>query len=88
MLIVSACLANVRCRYDGTAKPCAAVIRLVGAQAAILKARSPSCGAGKIYDGSFSGTLIQGQGVFAALCQKSGLQVTTEEEVSGVSSSL
>jgi uncharacterized protein YbbK (DUF523 family) len=36
-----------------------------GATTAILKARSPSCGAGEVYDGSFSGILVDGDGVTA-----------------------
>ena len=48
---------------------------------AILKAKSPSCGCGKIYDGSFSRSLIPGDGVTAALLKKNGLRVLTEEEL-------
>jgi uncharacterized protein YbbK (DUF523 family) len=48
---------------------------------AILKARSPSCGSKKIYDGSFSGNLKQGQGVTAALLEKAGIQVVNEHEI-------
>lgn len=137
MIIVSACLADVHCRYDGGAKACQAVIRLVaqgqavplcpeqlgglptprlpaeqiagkvirndgidvtdafnrgaqealkiaklvGAKTAILKARSPSCGSGKIYDGSFSGRLVDGNGIFAELCKLAGMEVITEEEI-------
>jgi uncharacterized protein YbbK (DUF523 family) len=137
MIIVSACLAEVHCRYDGESKPCKMVIRLVaegkaipvcpeqlgglptprlpaelvgdkvirkdgldvttefmrgarealkiarlvGAKAAILKARSPSCGCGKIYDGSFTGRLVEGVGIFTGLCIKEGIEVKTEEEI-------
>ena len=48
---------------------------------AILKARSPSCGKGSIYDGSFSGTLVSGDGVFAALLRERGVIVLTEDEI-------
>ena len=41
----------------------------------ILKSRSPSCGVNSIYDGSFSGKLISGRGVFADLLQKNGIKV-------------
>jgi uncharacterized protein YbbK (DUF523 family) len=137
MIIVSACLAGVACRYNGIAKPNEAVIRLVaegkavpvcpeqlgglstprlpaeiienrvlrrdgrdvtgefkrgaqealkvarlvGAKSAILKSKSPSCGAGKIYDGSFSGKLVDGDGVFAGLCKEEEIEVKTEEEL-------
>jgi len=47
---------------------------------AILKARSPSCGAGQIYDGSFSGQLMEGDGVTAALLKQEGIIVKSEEE--------
>lgn len=137
MIIVSACLAGVHCRYDGGEKPNEQVIRLVaegkaiplcpeqlgglttprspceaignkviskneidvteafhhgaqealkiarlvGAKTAILKARSPSCGSGFIYDGTFTGKLIPGDGVFAALCKLNGIEVKTEENL-------
>ncbi len=48
---------------------------------AILQARSPSCGSKHIYDGTFSGKLIEGQGVFAkALCDL-GVKVIDSEEL-------
>jgi uncharacterized protein YbbK (DUF523 family) len=137
MIIVSACLADIHCRYDGAGKPCEEVIRLVaegkaipvcpeqlgglstprasaeiignkvirkdgvdvtvefargarealqiarlvGAKSAILKARSPSCGCGKIYDGSFTGKLVDGNGVFAEMCRQAGMEVKSEEEI-------
>lgn len=46
-----------------------------GATSVIFKSRSPSCGCGKIYDGSFSGTLITGDGVTAALLKRHGIKV-------------
>lgn len=48
---------------------------------AILKARSPSCGCGMIYDGSFSNRLIDGDGVTAALLKQHGVQAITEFEI-------
>ena len=47
-------------------------------EGAILKARSPSCGSGVIYDGTFSGVKIPGDGVFAALLKERGIEVMTE----------
>ena len=52
-----------------------------GIEYAILKARSPSCGNKAIYDGSFSGTIIEGQGVTAALLGQSGIQVLNEDDI-------
>lgn len=131
MMIVSACLAGLPCRYDGRSKPCPEVMELVrsgkaiplcpeqlgglttprppceirdgravdstgtdrteayqrGAQAvlaaaqaygatqALLQNRSPSCGTGWIYDGTFSKTLVQGDGITARLLAENGIQV-------------
>jgi len=47
---------------------------------AILKARSPSCGKDCVYDGSFSGALVHGDGVFAAMLKERGIPVFTETE--------
>ena len=137
MIIVSACLAGYRCRYDGKTAPNEEIVALVkrgeaipvcpemlgglpcprvpsersadGARVlakdgkdvteafergaaetlrlarlyecgrAILKARSPSCGCGKVYDGSFSGTLRDGNGVTAELLLRSGVAVEVKD---------
>lgn len=49
-------------------------------EGAILKANSPSCGCGKIYDGTFSGTLTDGNGVFTELLINEGIPVITEKD--------
>ncbi len=54
--------------------------RLCGCEAAVLKRRSPSCGKGQIYDGSFTGKLVEGDGVFAALLKTHGVPVYGEDE--------
>ena len=135
MIIVSACLAGIPCRYDGGRKTDPAILELVrsgqaiplcpeqlgglttprvpaeirdgrvftrdgrdvteefhrgaaivldmaleyGCGEAILKARSPSCGKGEIYDGTFSGRLVPGDGVTAAILSENGIAVRTEE---------
>lgn len=48
---------------------------------AILKSRSPSCGVGQIYDGTFTSRLIPGDGVTAALLKRNGIEVKTEEDI-------
>ena len=48
---------------------------------ALLKERSPSCGSGVIYDGSFSGRIIPGEGVAAELLKQNGLAVFSETGV-------
>lgn len=55
--------------------------RILGCKTAILKARSPSCGHGRIYDGSFTGALIPGSGITAELLAKNGIRVYTEDEL-------
>lgn len=137
MIIVSACLAGVACRYNGqafpvpkvielvekgealpvcpeilgklpTPRPCterrgdkiitsdgqdvteeyytgatiaAKIAELVDCRIAILKARSPSCGKGIIYDGNFSGQLVPGDGVFCAMLRAKNITVIHEDEV-------
>ncbi|MCX7709892.1 MAG: DUF523 domain-containing protein [Clostridia bacterium] len=147
MIVVSACLAGVKCRYDGKSTPNSEVQRLIeegkavtvcpevlggcctprpateiaggtgadvldgkrrvinnigedvteqfvkgaeevlkiaetsGAKKAILKARSPSCGCGIIYDGTFTGKKIKGNGVTAELLLRNGIEVLTEEDL-------
>lgn len=133
MYIVSACLAGVKCRYDGKSNENKYVLELVskgkalpvcpeqlgglptprmpaeilnnrvitsdnkditglfekGAKQAfrlcilancdraILKSRSPSCGFGRIYDGSFSGILVPGNGIFAEMLNDNGIKIQT-----------
>lgn len=47
---------------------------------AILKANSPSCGCGRIYDGTFTGELKDGDGLTAALFRRSGIELMTEKD--------
>jgi uncharacterized protein YbbK (DUF523 family) len=46
-----------------------------------LKDDSPSCGCRRIYDGTFSGRMMSGQGVTAALLQRNGITVLSEEDL-------
>lgn len=48
---------------------------------AILQSRSPTCGVNQVYDGSFSGRLISGSGVFAQALREAGLPVIDAEEI-------
>lgn len=57
------------------------IAKQIGAKSAILKAKSPSCGCGKIYDGSFTKTKIDGNGVTAELLIRNGIKVYTEEDI-------
>lgn len=53
--------------------------RLYGIRKAILKARSPSCGVGVIYDGTFSGMLREGNGLCAQLLMENGIEVACRD---------
>ncbi len=135
MIIVSACLAGVQCRYNGSSYAVPSIMEMViqgkaipicpeilaglptprppvelykgkiitltgddqtdryraGAQMgleiavasrcqkAILKSKSPTCGTGRIYDGTFSGNLISGDGIFTKMLKEKGIEVCTED---------
>ena len=51
------------------------------AKFAILKSKSPACGAGRIYNGSFSKKLKRGDGVATALLKENGIKVFTEKQI-------
>lgn len=140
-IAVSACLLGEECRYDGQARPCAAVVglqethemvpvcpevlgglsvprtpceivtaeralRVVDAEGtdvtdaflvgagktveyvqerrctlAVLKAKSPTCGNGLVYDGTFTGTLVPGYGVTARALREAGVRVVDEVQL-------
>lgn len=63
------------------AKEALSLQSLFGCGKALLKERSPSCGAGWIYDGTFSGALTKGSGVLAEALQKRGVRVYGESEI-------
>lgn len=78
-----------------TGKDCSAAYRLgaervlalakqQGCSLALLKARSPSCGAGQIYDGSFTKTLVPGNGITADLLLKNGITVFNETQLAAL----
>lgn len=55
--------------------------KIYNVKEAILKQKSPSCGCGKIYNGTFRKKLIKGDGVTTALLKKSGISVISEEDL-------
>jgi uncharacterized protein YbbK (DUF523 family) len=57
------------------------IIKLFHIEEFIGKSRSPSCGCGQIYDGTFSRQLIDGDGVTTALLKRNGVRVITEEDL-------
>ena len=53
----------------------------MGIEIALLKEKSPACGNKQIYDGTFSGTLVDGEGVLAELLRKNGIKVYGESQI-------
>ena len=72
---------DVTTAYTRGAEEALRLARLFGCRKALLKERSPSCGSGTVYDGTFSGTLTAGDGVTAALLKEHGIQVYGESQV-------
>ena len=72
---------DVTAEYRKGAEAALYLAQLNRADFAILKAKSPSCGKGLIYDGTFSGSKVPGNGVTAALLLENGIPVYTEEEL-------
>jgi uncharacterized protein YbbK (DUF523 family) len=62
------------------AEETARLAALFSCRIAVLKANSPSCGSGQIYDGCFRGRLVPGDGLTAALLKKDGLTVLSEKD--------
>jgi len=60
---------------------CSRLAREAGVRVAILKERSPSCGCGQVYDGSFSGKLVAGDGVFTRELKAMGIECIPDESV-------
>ncbi|MFA5524185.1 MAG: DUF523 domain-containing protein [Tissierellales bacterium] len=71
---------NVTKEFVKGAEETLKIAKLTGAKVAILKARSPSCGKGRIYDGQFKNILIVGNGITTELLEKNGIKVYTEED--------
>ena len=72
---------DVTKNFDRGAKQVLSLAKLFGIREAILKQRSPSCGCGQIYDGTFSGKIINGDGVTAALLKRNKIKVSSEEDL-------
>lgn len=75
---------DVTAYYQKGADEALKLARLYHCEYAVLKERSPSCGKGYIYDGSFTGTIIPGDGVTAALLTEHGIKVIGESQINQV----
>ena len=79
--VVSRSGADVTAQFRRGAEQALHLARLYGCKAAVLKERSPSCGSGEVYDGTFSGRLTPGDGVTAALLKANGIAVYGESDL-------
>ena len=73
--------ADVTAEFERGAQEALELAELFGARFALLKERSPSCGSGEIYDGSFGGVRVNGDGVAAALLKAHGVEVYGESRL-------
>lgn len=72
---------DVTKEYQKGAEEVLNLVKKFNIKTAILKSKSPSCGKGKIYDGSFSNTLIYGNGITTELLEKNGIKVISSDEL-------
>lgn len=72
---------DVTKEYQKGAEEALKIAKQFNIKKAILKSKSPSCGKGKIYDGTFSNTLIGGNGITTELLQKNGIEVISSDEL-------
>lgn len=80
-IVVTKTAKDVSENFKFGAEICLKIAKLNGCKKAILKARSPSCGSGQIYDGSFTKKLIFGDGVAAKMLKENGILVFSEDEI-------
>ena len=71
----------VDAEFRAGAEKCLAMARCFSPELIILQSRSPSCGVRQRYDGTFTGTLVDGPGVTAQLLMENGFQVVDVEDL-------
>ena len=72
---------DVTKEYTKGAEQALLLAKLFNVKKALLKAKSPSCGKGKIYDGTFSGILTEGNGVTTDILEANGITIITEQDL-------
>lgn len=72
---------DVTNNYKKGAEEALYLAKIFNVKKALLKSKSPSCGKNKIYDGSFTSTIIEGNGITTKLLIENGIEVITEEEL-------
>ena len=71
---------DVTKEYEKGALETLKIANMYNIKKAILKSKSPSCGAGEIYDGNFNGKLIDGYGITAKLLKENGIEVISSDD--------
>lgn len=72
---------DVSRQFQRGAEETARLAQFYNCKYAVLKEKSPSCGAGKIYNGTFSGTLVPGDGITVKVLKDMGIQVFGESQI-------
>lgn len=72
---------DVTLQFKKGANEVVKLAKIFNCSSALLKSKSPSCGCGKIYDGTFSGNLINGNGITAEKLLKEGIRVVNEDNI-------
>ena len=72
---------DVTAQYQKGAAETLMLAQLFGCQKALMKEKSPSCGFGQIYDGTFTGTLVPGSGAAAELLFQNGIAIYSESHI-------
>ncbi|MCX6803405.1 MAG: DUF523 domain-containing protein [Candidatus Diapherotrites archaeon] len=72
---------DVTPNFVNGAKEVLKIAKMSNCKFAILKAKSPSCGSGQIYDGTFTEKLISGDGILTKELKQNGIKVFTEKEI-------
>jgi len=72
---------DVTSQFKRGAEETLKIAKMLKIKEAILKQKSPSCGCGEIYDGTFSGKMIKGDGVTSKLLKANGIKVISEEDL-------
>lgn len=72
---------DVTTYFQKGAKIAVEVAKAHGISKALLKAKSPSCGNHQVYDGSFRGVLVDGEGIAAAALRQAGIEVFNEDKI-------
>lgn len=83
--VISSVGKDITYEYNKGAETALYIAKTTGADVAVLKANSPSCGKGVIYDGTFSGNKTAGDGVTVKLFKENNIKVFTEDEISKLS---